>query len=100
MKLGKSIIENEFIAKNKTYNDKLIDPVLKRLNFKSRKSLFIALGKSEITSSDVTNIILPKKSKLIEFIYSSKIKNNKSISLKALKPGVAIHCGVLLSFIW
>ena len=91
MKLGRSIIENEFISKNKIFSDKLIDPVLKRLNYKSRRSLFIALGKAEITSSDVTNIILPKRPKLNESIYTSRNKNNKSISLKGLKPGIAIH---------
>ena len=91
MKLGKSIIENEFILKNKIFHDKLVDPVLKRLNYKSRKSLFIALGKAEITSSDVTNIILPKKSILKDNIYSKKNIKNKGISLKGLKSGVAIH---------
>tara|TARA_B100000686_G_scaffold9436_1_gene9487 strand:+ start:2091 stop:4262 length:2172 start_codon:yes stop_codon:yes gene_type:complete len=93
MKLGKSIIENEFILKNKMFHDKLIDPVLKRLNYKSRKSLFIALGKAEITSSDVTNIILPKRSMLKDSMYSKKNIKNKGISLKGLKPGVAIHIG-------
>ena len=93
MKLGKSIIENEFILKNKIFHDKLVDPVLKRLNYKSRKSLFIALGKAEITSSDVTNIILPKRSMLKDSMYSKKNIKNKGISLKGLKPGVAIHIG-------
>ena len=90
LKLGRSIIENEFLLKNKIFNDKLLDTALKRLNFKSRKSLFIALGKAEITSSEVIDVILPSKSISKRKTFSKK-SSNKGIYIKGLKRGVAIH---------
>jgi len=90
LKLGRSIIENEFLLKNKIFQDMLLDPVLKRLNFKSRRSLFIALGKAEITSSEVIGVILPSKS-ISKRKTISKKSINKGIYIKGLKPGVAIH---------
>ena len=61
IKLGRSILENNFILQNKQFHDKLIDPILKQLDYKSRRSLYFALGKSEINSDEVLNILLPKK---------------------------------------
>ena len=87
IKLGRSILENNFILQNKQFHDKLIDPILKQLDHKSRRSLYFALGKSEINSEDVLNILLPKKNKVM----AMNNKNDRGISIKGLKPGVALH---------
>ena len=92
IKLGRSILENNFILQNKQFHDKLIDPILKQLDYKSRRALYFSLGKSEINSDEVLNILLPKK------VNKNKILNlnnrkNRGISIKGLKPGVAIHMG-------
>jgi GTP diphosphokinase / guanosine-3',5'-bis(diphosphate) 3'-diphosphatase len=93
IKLGRSILENNFILKNKQFHDKLLDPILKQLDYKSRRSLYFALGKAEINSDEVLNILLPSKSKNSKIININNNKNDKGISLKGLKPGVAIHMG-------
>ena len=89
IKLGKSILENSFILKNKQFHDKLIDPILKQTSFKSKRALFMALGKAEINSDEVLKLILPNKNK--EILNAPNNKKDKGISLKGLKPGVAIH---------
>ena len=91
IKLGRSILENNFILINRQFHDKLIDPILKQIGFKSKRALFMALGKAEINSDAVLNLILPSKTKNNESLSSSDNKKNKGISLKGLKPGVAIH---------
>ena len=92
IKLGRSILENNFILQNKQFHDKLIDPILKQLDYKSRRSLYFALGKSEINSDEVLNILLPKKVNTNKIINLNNRKD-RSISIKGLKPGVAIHMG-------
>ena len=89
IKLGKSILENSFILKNKQFHDKLIDPILKQTSFKSKRALFMALGKAEINSDEVLKLILPNKNK--EILNAPNNTKDKGISLKGLKPGVAIH---------
>ena len=37
-KLGRSILENRFLSKNKKFYDKLLDPILKRLAYRIRRS--------------------------------------------------------------
>ena len=93
IKLGRSILENSFILKNKQFHDKLIDPILKQTGFKSKRSLFMALGKAEINSEEVITLIFPNKSKNNKTLNLSTNKKDKGISLKGLKPGVAIHMG-------
>ena len=93
IKLGRSILENSFILKNKQFHDKLIDPILKQTGFKSKRSLFMALGKAEINSAEVITLIFPNKSKNNKTLNLSTNKKDKGISLKGLKPGVAIHMG-------
>ena len=73
-------------------SDKLIDPILKQLDYKSRRSLYFALGKSEINSDEVLNILLPKKVNTNKIINLNNRKD-RGISIKGLKPGVAIHMG-------
>ena len=92
IKLGRSILENNFILQNKQFHDKLIDPILKQLDYKSRRSLYFALGKSEINSDEVLNILLPKKVNTNKIINLNNRKD-RGISIKGLKPGVAIHMG-------
>ena len=92
IKLGRSIIENNFILQNKQFHDKLIDPILKQLDYKSRRSLYFSLGKSEINSDEVLNILLPKKVNTNKIINLNNRKD-RGISIKGLKPGVAIHMG-------
>ena len=92
IKLGRSILENNFILQNKQFHDKLIDPILKQLDYKSRRSLYFALGKSEINSDEVLNILLPKKANNNKILNLNNRKD-KGISIKGLKPGVAIHMG-------
>ena len=74
--------------------------MLKQLDFKSRRSLYFSLGKSEINSDEVLNILLPKKvntNKIINFVN----RKDRGISIKGLKPGVAIKYGRMLSsIIW
>ncbi|MBT3938550.1 MAG: bifunctional (p)ppGpp synthetase/guanosine-3',5'-bis(diphosphate) 3'-pyrophosphohydrolase [Pelagibacterales bacterium] len=89
IKLGKSILENSFILKNKQFHDKLIDPILKQTSFKSKRALFMALGKAEINSDEVLKLILPNKNK--EILNAPNNTKDKGVSLKGLKPGVAIH---------
>ena len=89
IKLGKSILENSFILKNKQFHDKLIDPILKQTSFKSKRALFMALGKAEINSDEILKLILPNKNK--EILNAPNNTKDKGISLKGLKPGVAIH---------
>ena len=93
IKLGRSILENSFILKNKQFHDKLIDPILKQTGFKSKRSLFMALGKAEVNSEEVITLIFPNKSKNNKTLNLSTNKKDKGISLKGLKPGVAIHMG-------
>ena len=93
IKLGRSILENGFLLKNKQFHDKLIDPILKQLGFKSRRSLYMALGKAEINSDEVLKLIFPNKSMNNKNLSVSNNKKNKGISLKGLKPGVAMHMG-------
>ena len=92
IKLGRSILENNFILQNKQFHDKLIDPILKQLDYKSRRSLYFSLGKSEINSDEVLNILLPKKVNTNKIINLNNRKD-RGISIKGLKPGVAIHMG-------
>ena len=92
IKLGRSILENNFILQNKQFHDKLIDPILKQLDYKSRRSLYFALGKSEINSDEVLNILLPKKVNTNKIINLNNRKD-RGISIKGLKPGVALHMG-------
>ena len=92
IKLGRSILENNFILENKQFHDKLIDPILKQMSYKSRRSLFFALGKGEINSEEILSILLPKKSNKNNILNINNNKN-KGISIKGLKPGVAIHMG-------
>jgi len=92
IKLGRSILENNFILMNKQFHDKLLDPILKQIGFKSKRSLFMALGKAEINSNEVLTLILPSKNINKEHLNSSS-NNDKGVSLKGLKPGVAIHIG-------
>ena len=92
IKLGRSILENNFILQNKQFHDKLIDPILKQLDYKSRRSLYFSLGKSEINSDEVLNILLPKKSNNNKILNLNN-KKDRGISIKGLKPGVAIHMG-------
>ena len=92
IKLGRSILENNFILQNKQFHDKLIDPILKQLDYKSRRSLYFSLGKSEINSDEVLNILLPKKANTNKIINLNNRKD-RGISIKGLKPGVAIHMG-------
>ena len=92
IKLGRSILENNFILQNKQFHDKLIDPILKQLDYKSRRSLYFALGKSEINRDEVLNILLPKKVNTNKIINLNNRKD-RGISIKGLKPGVAIHMG-------
>ena len=92
IKLGRSILENNFILQNKQFHDKLIDPILKKLDYKSRRSLYFSLGKSEINSDEVLNILLPKKVNTNKIINLNNRKD-RGISIKGLKPGVAIHMG-------
>jgi len=91
IKLGRSIIENNFILQNKQFHDKLLDPILKQLDYKSRRSLYFSLGKSEINSEEVLNILLPKKSN--NKILTLHNRKDRGISIKGLKPGVALHMG-------
>ncbi len=93
IKLGRSILENSFILKNKQFHDKLIDPILKQTGFKSKRSLFMALGKAEVNSEEVITLIFPNKSQNNKTLNLSTNKKDKGISLKGLKPGVAIHMG-------
>ena len=93
IKLGRSILENSFILKNKQFHDKLIDPILKQTGFKSKRSLFMALGKAEVNSEEVLTLMFPNKSKNNKALNLSTNKKDKGISLKGLKPGVAIHMG-------
>jgi len=93
IKLGRSILENNFILKNKQFHDKLIDPILKQINHKSRRSLYFSLGKGEMNSEEVLNILLPQKSTNSKILNLNDNKNNKGLSIKGLKPGVAIHIG-------
>tara|TARA_Y100001960_G_C14775589_1_gene882932 strand:- start:2213 stop:4384 length:2172 start_codon:yes stop_codon:yes gene_type:complete len=90
IKLGRSILENNFILQNKQFHDKLVDPILKQLDYKSRRSLYFSLGKSDINSEEVLNILLPKKSKNNKIININN-KKDRGISIKGLKPGVALH---------
>ena len=92
IKLGRSILENNFILQNKQFHDKLIDPILKQLDYKSRRSLYFSLGKSEINSDEVLNILLPKKANNNKILNLNNRKD-RGISIKGLKPGVAIHMG-------
>ncbi len=92
IKLGRSILENNFILQNKQFHDKLIDPILKQLDYKSRRSLYFSLGKSEINSDEVLNILLPKKANNNKILNLNNRKG-RGISIKGLKPGVAIHMG-------
>ena len=90
-KLGRSILENKFLSKNKKFYDKLLDPILKRLAYRSRRSLFVDIGQAKITSEEVIKYILPDKKN------HKKIGSNNSqktkILLKGLKSGVAVHMG-------
>ena len=92
IKLGRSILENNFILINKQFHDKLLDPILKQIGFKSKRSLFMALGKAEINSNEVIKLILPSKPINKKRLNPSSNKD-KGVSLKGLKPGVAIHIG-------
>jgi len=92
IKLGRSILENNFILQNKQFHDKLIDPILKQLDYKSRRSLYFSLGKSEINSDEVLNFLLPKKANNNKILNLNNRKD-RGISIKGLKPGVAIHMG-------
>ncbi|MBT4108838.1 MAG: bifunctional (p)ppGpp synthetase/guanosine-3',5'-bis(diphosphate) 3'-pyrophosphohydrolase, partial [Pelagibacterales bacterium] len=89
IKLGKSILENSFILKNKQFHDKLIDPILKQTSFKSKRALFMALGKAELNSDEILNLLMPNKIKTKEYLSSTNNKKDKGISLKGLKSGVA-----------
>ena len=91
-KLGRSILENRFLSKNKKFYDKILDPILKKLGFRSRRSLFVAIGQAKITSEDVINHILPDNIKHEKMSSDSSNKSNQ-ISLKGLKPGVIFHMG-------
>jgi GTP diphosphokinase / guanosine-3',5'-bis(diphosphate) 3'-diphosphatase len=93
IQLGKSILENNFTLMNKQFYDKLLDPILKQVGFKSKRSLFMALGKGEINSDEILNLLMPNKTKAKEYLSSINNKKNKGISLKGLKSGVAIHMG-------
>ena len=77
---------------NKQFHDKLLDPILKQIGFKSKRSLFMSLGKAEINSNEVIKLILPSKPINKKRLNPSSNKD-KGVSLKGLKPGVAIHIG-------
>ena len=53
----------------------------------------MALGKAEVNSEEVITLIFPNKSKNNKTLNLSTNKKDKGISLKGLKPGVAIHMG-------
>ena len=93
IKLGRSILENNFTLMNKQFHEKLLDPILKQIGFKSKRSLFMALGKAEIISDDVLKLLLPNKTNNKVRLRGTSNKKDKGVSLKGLKPGVAIHIG-------
>ena len=98
IKLGRSILENNFILQNKQFHDKLIDPILKQLDYKSRRSLYFSLGKSEINSDEVLNILLPKKANNNKILNLNNRKD-RGISIKGLKPGSNTYGRMLSSII-
>ena len=91
-KLGRSIVESRFLSKNQEYNEKLMDPILKTFNCRSRRSLFVAIGQGKINSEEIINILFPSKNKKEEKNKQGKQKENK-ILLKGLQSGLAVHMG-------
>ena len=45
---------------NKQFHDKLLDPILKQIGYKSKRLLFMALGKAEINSDEVIKAYIAK----------------------------------------
>ena len=82
-KLGRAILENLFNEYNRVFNDKIIDSSLKTLGHDSRRSLYIALGRGELSARNVLDVIFPGEKE------ESFLKRGQKISMK--KTGVAIR---------
>ncbi len=89
-KLGRAILENLFVDFNRVFNDKIIDSSLKTLGHDSRRSLYIAIGRGEISARNVMDIMFPGEKEEAYLKRDKRVRMKKTgVAIRGLTPGLA-----------
>ena len=84
---------------NRVFNDKIIDSSLKTLGHDSRRSLYIALGRGELSARNVLDVIFPGEKEESFLKRGQKISMKKTgVAIRGLTPGLAYQIAECCKF--
>ncbi len=85
-KLGKEILKKILLDVNKRATKKILTTLTKGFNYTSYRSFYVAIGRGEVLSESILNLLYQKNNK------ESLNKNNyKGLPIMGLKKGMAMH---------
>jgi guanosine-3',5'-bis(diphosphate) 3'-pyrophosphohydrolase len=99
IKLGKAILERTFAGEGYECVEKTLDSILTIFNAETPGDVFQMVGAGTLTGREILEAVFPglklgakNKQNVVDFsVARTKIGDEKSIPIKGLTPGVAVH---------